>query len=163
MSENPLFLEIYVINIQFMTFEKFNINHQSFLTKWSEDQATLEHLGGMFPLDEFIKFLLTAENSLSYIVIHNSKKIGIVDIEFYPKEKTAAISILIAPEERGKGFGKIVLEKLVQLNAFNNYTQLDAFIEHKNIASIRCFEKAGFRKIKNEVDEDGMFQFSYFF
>jgi len=146
-----------------MTFEKFNINHKAILIEWSKDKATLQYLGGIFPIDNFIEFLLKAKNRLTYIVIHNSKYIGMIDVEFYPKNKKAVMDILIAPEERGKGFGKIVLQKLIQDAAFEKYKQLDAFIEPENIASIRCFEKAGFRKIKNEVDQDGMFHFSYFF
>ena len=146
-----------------MVFEKFNINRKSILTKWSKDPATLQYLGGVFPLDDFINFILTAENRLTYIVIYHSKYIGMVDVELNPKEKNAAMDILIAPEERGKGFGKLVLEKLVQDSEFEKCTRLDAFIEPANIASIRCFQKAGFQKIKDEVDEDGMLQFSYFF
>lgn len=146
-----------------MTFEKFNINHKSILIEWSKDKITLQYLGGMFPLDNFIKFLLNAKNRLTYIAIHNSKYIGMVDVELYPKDKNAAVDILIAPEERGKGFGNIVLQKLIQDSEFEKYNKLDAFIEPENIASIRCFEKAGFCKIKNELDEDGMFHFSYLF
>ena len=86
-----------------------------------------------------------------------------VEVEFNPKEKKADISLLIAAKERKKGFGKLVLEATLQLSDFKNYKQLDAFIDPLNIASIRCFEKAGFQKIKDEADEDGMLQFSYFF
>lgn len=117
----------------------------------------------MLPLDKFVNFLLAAENRLTYFAFLNEKAVGMMDIEFYPKEKSSAMSLLVAPEERRKGFGKILLEKTIQLHVFDKVNQLDAFIEPENIVSIKCFSKVGFQKINKEVDEDGMFQFSYFF
>ena len=146
-----------------MIFKKLKKEHQSILQEWLKDKATQEHLGGMLPLENFINYLITASDRLPYFVFENELPIGMVDIEFYPKEKTASLSLLINPDLRKKGLGTFLLKSILQLDSFKNYTRLDAFIEPDNIASIKCFQKADFVKMNEVPDEDGMYLYSYFF
>ena len=146
-----------------MIFTKIKKEHQSILQEWLEDNATKEHLGGMLPLDKFVNYITSASDRLTYFAFENEVPIGMVDIEFYPLEKTASLSLLINPNFRKKGLGTFLLKTTLQLDCFKNHTRLDAFIDPDNIASIKCFQKAGFQKINDEPDEDGMFCFSYFF
>jgi len=146
-----------------MIFKKIRKEHQSIFQEWFKDKATQKHLGGMLPLENCINYMISNTDTLAYLVFENETPIGMVDIEMDPLEKTASISLLINPNFRKKGLGTFLLETTLQLDCFKNYTRLDAFIEPKNVASIKCFQKVGFQKINKKPDEDGMFCFSYFF
>jgi L-amino acid N-acyltransferase YncA len=39
--------------------------------------------------------------------------------------------------------------------------QIDAYIEHDNLRSVRCFTKAGFEQVAEKPDEDEMLKFSF--
>ncbi len=64
------------------------------------------------------------------------------------KNKAACISIIVAPDVRGKGIGSQVLDKVSLYAAQQGYDELYAEIKPENIASKRIFEKAGFSCIK---------------
>ena len=146
-----------------MIFKKIKKAHQSILQEWLKDKATRKHLGGMLPLEDCINYMISNIDTLAYFVFKNEMPIGMVDVEFYPSEKTTSLSLLINPNFRKKGIGTFILKTTLQLDCFKNYTRLDAFIEPENIASIKCFQNAGFQKMNEELDEDGMFCFAYFF
>ncbi|MEO8795635.1 MAG: N-acetyltransferase family protein [Daejeonella sp.] len=59
----------------------------------------------------------------------------------------AEVSIYIAAKARGKGIGKILLEKLISESEKQNLWTLQAGIFKENIASIALHEKCGFRTI----------------
>jgi len=146
-----------------MIFKKLKKEHQIILQDWFKDKATRKHLGGMLPLENCVNYMISNPDTLAFLVFENEKSIGMVDIEIDPSEKTASISLLINPHYRKKGLGTLLLKTALQLDCYKNCTRLDAFIEPDNIASIKCFQKAGFEKINDLPDEDGMFCFSYFF
>lgn len=153
-----------------MIFKKLKKAHQSILQEWFKDKATRKHLGGMLPLENCVNYMLSSVDTLPYFVFENETPIGMVDLEFDSKsvcregrEKKASISLLINPNLRKKGLGTFLLNTILQLDCCKNCTHLDAFIDPDNIASIKCFQKAGFIKMNKTPDKDGMFLFSYFF
>ena len=146
-----------------MIFKKLKKEHQSRLQEWFKDKATRKHLGGMLPLEKCVNYMISSTDTLAYLVFKNDQPLGMVDIEFSPKEKTASISLLVNPYLRKKGLGTFILSAALQLDIYKNYSRLDAFIDPDNFASIKCFQKAGFQKMNEQPDEDGMFCFSYFF
>lgn len=59
-------------------------------------------------------------------------------------EKIARISIVVAPDARGRGVGSRFLHEVICFSRQQGYDKLLAEIRHENTASIRAFEKAGF-------------------
>lgn len=72
------------------------------------------------------------------------QNIGCVRIEC--ASDTATISLTIAPEARGKGYSRRIIERACE-NLFESYQaqSVHAFIKPTNIVSIKAFESAGFQ------------------
>lgn len=68
-------------------------------------------------------------------------------------EKAACVSIVVAPEYRGKGIGSEVLKTVLFYAAQQGYHELFAEIKPENSASKRAFEKAGFTRVKEMKKE----------
>ena len=73
----------------------------------------------------------------------------------------AAICLVVDPDQHGKGIGTAVLQKMLQqaTSLFGDIHSYRAGIFPENIASIKCFEKAGFKKFGK--GNDGEILYSY--
>lgn len=77
----------------------------------------------------------------------NKNKIGMVRLDKI-NEAAAELSINIAPEQRGKGYGKSLIDQACLAYPLAAGAILFvAQVKKYNAASVRTFEKAGFRKI----------------
>lgn len=59
----------------------------------------------------------------------------------------AEVSIYVAQNERGKGFGKILLNNLIKQSEANGIWMLQSGIFSENKSSIKLHEKCGFRMV----------------
>ena len=59
----------------------------------------------------------------------------------------AEVSVYVTDDERGKGLGKQLLEKLIEESELNGIWTLQASIFPENIGSLRVHEHSGFRII----------------
>ncbi|WP_130857900.1 GNAT family N-acetyltransferase [Olivibacter jilunii] len=59
----------------------------------------------------------------------------------------AEVSIYIGQDERGKGFGKLLLHELIAQSEINGIWTLQSAIFSENQSSIRLHEKCGFRLV----------------
>jgi phosphinothricin acetyltransferase len=59
----------------------------------------------------------------------------------------AEVSVYVADKARGKGIGKLLLQKLIEESEQNNIWTLQAGIFPENIASIKLHENCGFRVV----------------
>jgi UDP-2,4-diacetamido-2,4,6-trideoxy-beta-L-altropyranose hydrolase len=67
-------------------------------------------------------------------------------VRFDGKESEATISLTVAPNARGKGYGtKIIQQSCDRLFAESPFRLVHAYIKPENIASVKVFEAAGFR------------------
>ncbi len=94
---------------------------------------------------EWFHHKLKASDSIILIAEIGSQKIGQLRLDMDSQFKSAELSIALAPEFRGQGFGTDILKSGVQL-AFHRYpiTQINAFIRRGNEASQKIFSSAGF-------------------
>ncbi len=92
-------------------------------------------------------FINKLEDNSCLFLIAEYKKNLIGQIRFNIDSKTAIISIGIAKDYRGLGIGKVIfLKTLKYLRASRaNIEIIKAYIKAVNIASIKFFEKCGFR------------------
>ena len=80
----------------------------------------------------------------------NQQRLGFIDlfdIDF--TKSSAGVSLIIANKnERSKGYGSLALNKLIKYSVKElNINKLYCNILNDNLASIKCFESAGFKRI----------------
>jgi phosphinothricin acetyltransferase len=59
----------------------------------------------------------------------------------------AEVSVYVADKARGKGIGKLLLQKLIEESEQNNIWTLQAGIFPENLASIKIHQNSGFRVV----------------
>jgi ribosomal protein S18 acetylase RimI-like enzyme len=78
-------------------------------------------------------------------------KVGIVRFDFKPEFNHFAISIIINPSLRGRGYGKIILNKAIEKYLESNpKANFHAEVHKDNVASKILFLDAGFQEITAE-------------
>ncbi len=104
---------------------------------------------------------INSENCIYLILEKESVPLG--SIRFDLKEGDALISYLIAPENHGQGYGTILLKKglqyLEKYQESNNLKTVTGIVQEANTASIKTFERFGFRGVK----ENGNFVYTKHF
>lgn len=101
--------------------------------------------------DQWFESSLCDPGRKLFIIEYESKKIGVVRIDRL-NEHAGEISINLAPNARGKGFGSEILRYISDniLSSFE-YLILIARIKANNISSIKAFKNAGFIGLLNCV------------
>lgn len=96
------------------------------------------------------------ESSRSKIYVINDMKLnfyGLIRYDF--QENYAVVSIFIPLHMRGKGYGKVALEKSLKLIGREGVEEVRAEILEENDASIGLFERTGF-VCRGSRDEDSL-------
>jgi UDP-2,4-diacetamido-2,4,6-trideoxy-beta-L-altropyranose hydrolase len=84
----------------------------------------------------------------------NGSGIAVGQVRFQLHGKRAVLSVSVAPEFRGKGWGtELIAFSLRSLVRTHFIERVDAFVKPDNQASRQVFEKNGFRQSANEVIE----------
>jgi diamine N-acetyltransferase len=128
-----------------------------------ENRVEWWHLSGTvlpfsrFDLEQYIllndKDIYTQKQARFIVDLKNSP-VGIIDLfDFEPLHKRAGIGIIIDEHFRKEGIGKASLNLLIDYS-FNilQLHQLYCNIEVDNMASLRLFEKSGFKKVGLKKD-----------
>jgi RimJ/RimL family protein N-acetyltransferase len=89
------------------------------------------------------------KNHKFYIAYTGCEK-PVGQVRFALDGKDAIVSFSVAPESRRRGYGKEILIKAAK-ELFNETTieQILAYVKSENMLSLRVFQKAGFRQLKN--------------
>lgn len=87
---------------------------------------------------------LTNPHRLIQIGHYSGENIGMVRFDHFPEEARAEVSIIMAPQFRGKKLAACLLAAALKNNPFVGI-RLTATIRPTNIASIKTFEKNGFQ------------------
>lgn len=88
---------------------------------------------------------LEDENCFMYIMEIGPKPVGLIRID--KVSSFGEISFMIAPDERGKGYGKRILS-LAEDNLPKGIDTLIGLVENENKASKKCFADNGFSEFK---------------
>ena len=95
---------------------------------------------------------LGRENTLMYILMNGKTKVGNIRIDI--EGTTGEISYMIAPEARGKGYGKKILtlleKTLSESEAGERINRLSGSVLKGNRASCRCFIANGYVQSEEE-------------
>jgi len=101
-------------------------------------------------MKERIKFLL--DDAFALEIMDGINIIGAIyfwDIDL-EKMTIGNMRLVLAPEYQHKGIGYGVLDYLLYWLQHNDFKMISANIEQKDIAAIKCFEKAGFKNAEQD-------------
>lgn len=76
----------------------------------------------------------------------------------FGEQPRPAIAIAMNPLLRGQGLCISVIRLTLDQPELRHLDAIYAFIEPDNLASLRCAEKAGFSRVSDVPDADGMFE-----
>lgn len=135
--------------ISFECVEKTN-EHAKLILKWRNDPLTLamSFHQKKSPFSEFfphfcLNYYLLKELPPLFAKVQG-ERVAFIRFRPYKESDTCEISIVVAPEWRGKGIGTAILLQLRALVKDRGYSEIYAEIKPENIASKKAFEKAGF-------------------
>ncbi len=119
------------------------------LWEWANDPATRRASFNTAPIpwEDHVAWLdrkLRAPGTRYYVAVATGA-VPIGAVRFDTTESGADVSVVLAPEYRGKGLAAPVLDAAVRhLFRVLPVHQVRAFVKPENVASLRAFERAGF-------------------
>ena len=113
------------------------------LLKSRDPKTNISHKS-MPSFKEHVKFVKSKPYNSWYIVIFEKSKIGSVYLS-----KQNEIGIFISKKHRGKGFGKLALDKLIEMSPDSRYL---ANVNPKNSKSINFFKNNKFKLIQHTYE-----------
>ena len=92
---------------------------------------------------EWFNAKLCDPNAVLYLVV-DAGDVPAGQVRYQINSRRAAVSISLAPQFRGKGYGEVVLAMATEdLFRTTDVTQIDAYVKPNNTASLRLFTRAG--------------------
>lgn len=119
------------------------------LWEWANDPVTRAQSFSteMIPWEKHVAWLESKQNdpSMHFYIAAEKKDVPVGLIRYQIDGQAAVVSISLAPEQRGRGYGaKIIQAGTQELWATTKTNIIHAYIKQDNIASIRAFTEAGF-------------------
>ena len=139
-------------------FRKTTIEEAACLQQWHNAPSVYRWV----PIDDWKVYyhaVAKLQNYYIYSVYLEGKLMAYIAAEIL--NGSAAICLVVNPENHGKGIGSAVLiEMLRQSTAlFGKINSISAGIFPENKRSIRCFEKAGFQKTCKGNDGEDIYEY----
>lgn len=132
-----------------MQLRPFNIEDTHLLNAWTGHQDELFKFSGTswdYPLTE--AFLDAYQGAYpgrtQYILESNDEALGFGEIIEGEDNSPRLSRLLIAPEQRGKGYGKVLVVQLLQTI---EATEVYLFVLADNAVARQCYEKCGFEYV----------------
>jgi len=126
------------------------------LWEWANDPAVRPVSFATEPISwerhlEWFNSKLCDPNAVLYLVV-DSGGLPAGQVRFQMDKIRAAVSISLAPQFRGKGYGEVVLKKATDdLFRTTAVTQIDAYVKPNNTASLGLFARAGYARESVEM------------
>lgn len=114
---------------------------------WFEDAETRRWLGGPGWPGESLA--LRGPSRQCYLALAEGRPVGLVDIESYPDGR-ASFAYVTAPAERGRGFGRQMIETVIAAPAHAAIKEFFVGVESGNVVSERLVRGAGFVQVSAE-------------
>ncbi len=124
--------------------------------KWSNDPITRNNSynSGTISLEthqQWFNKKLNDASSIIYMAEVNGQPAGMVRYEVLATH--SVVGVLIDPDHRGRGLASIFLQATANLFFENHSVSIWAYIKKTNQASIKSFERAHYKKLKDELVE----------
>jgi len=119
--------------------------------KWATNLIVREHAFNKEKIEwechrQWFADKISDTNCEYYIFVQKATCLGSIRFDIDQKGN-ALISYLIDPQHHGKGYGEIILVKGIERlkSKRSEVKSVYGFVQHKNLASIRIFEKLNFQ------------------
>lgn len=132
------------------------------IADWLRDAKARRRPGGMLPLRSWFDYANAEPGYFVWLAYGGTATAGLVSVETYP-DRTASISLLVAPHLRNRGCGKSILSALLTRPELRHLTTIEAGVEPDNSAGLRCGLSAGFVLQRPEPDDEGFLTLVYRF
>ena len=137
-----------------------NLEHAQLLFDWANEQTVRNNSLNNEPIkwENHLKWLsknIESEKNKIFIFFNNGKPIGQVRLDLIGDQWL--IDYSVDKDYRGKGIGSKIIKKTIDLNSDK---KLKAEVKKLNIASLKVFEKLGFKMKANNEKEILEFYFS---
>jgi UDP-2,4-diacetamido-2,4,6-trideoxy-beta-L-altropyranose hydrolase len=137
------------LNKSKVTFRKVCSQDCRLIWEWANDPITrsASFSSKQIPWEDHLSWFQAKLNDPQCIFLVaidvNTKPIG--QVRYQIENHVAVVSIALAPNDRGRGYGRQILSYTTQ-NLFSNglVDQIHAYVKPSNTASIHAFTKAGF-------------------
>lgn len=139
------------INDKSLILKQAKLEDSDLLYKWQSAPGTRKYaLNPAVPSyeehQEWYSNSLIRDGRVIYFAFNGEEQVAYIRLDFIDN-KNAIISIVVKPELKSKGLGTEVLKQCVDIyKDINIYAQ----IKEENIASVKAFTKAGFKKVSKE-------------
>jgi len=122
--------------------------------EWANDRVSREnsYFSEAIPLETHKAWFtkkLADPAAVIYIAELNGEPAGMIRYDVL--EDHAVVGVSVAGRFRGKGLAPEFLKGTAKLFFESNAVPVEAFIKTQNLASVRSFEKAGYKKLREEV------------
>ncbi|MEM9191279.1 MAG: GNAT family N-acetyltransferase, partial [Myxococcota bacterium] len=120
---------------------------------WSNDPVTRSMSFRPDPIgwEEHVEWFtrkLADPTSIMFIALNDDAEVGVV--RFDQRETRETISVSVAPDARGRGHAvRLIRLGCRALRSVGRQGAVDAWIQTRNVASIKSFERAGFSKVED--------------
>lgn len=130
--------------------------HFTRVIPWFDNAETRRRLGGFYPVEPQLESMLRSPNKHGWLMWIEGTPVGLIELE--KEDDLAYVLILVAPEERGKGIGHLLVAELPPLALQIGAKNIRACIAADGLISQRCFLTAGY--VLTE-EEDGFLSYDY--
>ena len=140
-----------------ITSRQATIDDARLIFDWSNDPETRTNSFNSEPIEwnGHLSWFEKRIKNEDIILIFEVDSVPIGMVRFYLDENEATIGVIVCPLQRGKGYGsKIIALGSTIFSEKHPATHIHAFIKKENIGSIKSFEKANFKFIK-DLDVQG--------
>jgi UDP-2,4-diacetamido-2,4,6-trideoxy-beta-L-altropyranose hydrolase len=125
------------------------------LWEWANDPDVrpVSFATEMIPWERHLQWFnskLRDPNAVLYLVV-DPEDVPAGQVRYQIDGTSAAVSISLAPQFRGRGYGQVVLEMATEdLFRTTSVRQIDAYVKPNNTASLRLFNRAGYSRVGTE-------------
>jgi len=137
--------------IETITYRSLENKDLMLLLEWTNEPETRSnsfHTNQISLNEHTAWFNKTLQNPNAIYFICQVNKIAAGLVRFDKNENFTTVGINISSVFRGKGLSSIFLKECSKLYFLNNSLIINAFIKPQNVASIKAFQKAGYRFIE---------------
>jgi UDP-2,4-diacetamido-2,4,6-trideoxy-beta-L-altropyranose hydrolase len=140
--------------MQEITYRKASADDTMLLYDWANDKVSRanSYFTDPIPLETHKNWFakkLKDSNSLICIAEVDHKPAGMVRYDIL--ETHTVVGTLVAEEFRGRGLAPVFLRETALLYFKDHNLPVWAYIKQQNIASLRSFERAGYKKLREEI------------
>jgi RimJ/RimL family protein N-acetyltransferase len=141
-----------------LTFRIIAEQEYQLLKTWFDDAEMEQRLS--FPTDQWFDYVRQTPGTYAWMIFDADMPVGYVQLGI-EEDKRAYLAFGVKAEWRGKGYGRRILQALVNRPEVAGLASIEGGIQADNISSQRCVIAAGFRAQSETPDADGFINYIY--